>query len=130
MNKLPIVKFHGQVCTLEVDTYYNNGRIALALRCADGEPMADCTTNLGGAGGIALESPNNVHIKNYSENVGMASALTEAGVAKAVRSFCVGFDAECVEMEIIHPAVLEEVEQVKARQTDYHEAAAARRAAW
>lgn len=58
---------------------YDNGRPALQLIDAeDGSPIATATVNLPDL----PAGPNQVFIKDYSENVGMLDALVAAGVVK------------------------------------------------
>ena len=77
------VKFKKWNCIVEVGKYRNNDRIALKLvEVGTGKPVATATVNIPEA---ELE-PNEVIIKNYSENEGMYQALFEAGIiSKAKR---------------------------------------------
>jgi len=71
-----IVKFKDWDCSLEHSTYMN-GRIAIQLNdITDGMPIATATVNIPEA---SLQ-PNEVIIKNYSENEGMSKALMDAGI--------------------------------------------------
>lgn len=73
------VKFNQWGC-VAVPGYYGNGRKAIELLDAlDGEPVAIATVNV-----VAQEltSENHVFIKDYAENSGMLSAMTEAGLIK------------------------------------------------
>lgn len=73
----PKVKFLGEECSVEFRKY-QNGRTALELICEDGSPMAVATVNI-------PEVPINEHhvfVKDWSENEGMAKALTDAGYIK------------------------------------------------
>lgn len=71
------VKFMDWNCTAMAKRYTNNGRTAIELIETDtGEPIAISTVNL-------VEEalgPNEVIIKDYSENTGMREALINAGV--------------------------------------------------
>lgn len=73
MSKLTKVKFLGEECTLSLQAYMRGGH-ALQLLCEDGSPMAMATTWVEG-----LE-PQEMAIKDYSENEGIYDALLEAGV--------------------------------------------------
>lgn len=82
------MKFHGYDCNV-VKSRYGNGRIALLLEDAvTGEPIAKATVNV-------PEEPlheNEVVIKDYSENVGMADVLIEAGLVAPTGHYArVGF---------------------------------------
>lgn len=73
------VKFKEWLCTVEKSAY-GNGRPALVLRDAqDGGQVAVATVNLPGVSA----GPDEVFIKDYSENEGMFAALEQAGVVKA-----------------------------------------------
>lgn len=71
------VKFKKWICNVEVSKYRSNDRIAIELvEASTGEPVARATVNIPE---VDLE-PNEVIIKNYSENEGMYQALFEAGI--------------------------------------------------
>jgi hypothetical protein len=79
------VKFLGIDCTVIKDKYSNNGRIALELVAAKdtqdmckGEPMCMASINLPE---VAL-APDEVIIKDYSENEGILKLLLRAKVVK------------------------------------------------
>ena len=70
------VRFRDWDCVVE-KSRYGNGRPALILNDAhNGEMIAVATVNLPHADA----GPNDVFIKDYSENEGMLKALTDAGV--------------------------------------------------
>lgn len=72
------VRFLGVDCVVE-KTRYANGRPALILKDArNGEDFAVATVNLPGV----PAGPNQVFIKDYSENEGILAALEAAGVVK------------------------------------------------
>lgn len=71
------VKFLGLDCTIE-KSRYDNGRLALSLVDEEG-PVATCTVNMPD---VPL-GRNEVCIKDWSENEGMALALEAAGVIKS-----------------------------------------------
>ena len=86
MEKGKRIKFRNWDCEL-VQQQYQNGRLALQLVAWDndsdkdvvkGELIASCTVNMPD---VPLE-PNEVLIKNYSENQGMLAALLIAGVVR------------------------------------------------
>ena len=67
---------------------YGNGRIAVQLKCPDGEPLCTATVNL----------PDDsikdgyVFLKGWSENEGLPEALEEAGMVKLTgRKVATGF---------------------------------------
>lgn len=72
------VKFKDWLCRVEFNTYSNN-RLAILLIDADnGEDIATATVNMPEHD----LSPNEVIIKDYSENDGMLTALVEIGLVK------------------------------------------------
>jgi hypothetical protein len=72
------VRFLGHDCVVE-KTRYPNGRPALVLNDArDGEMFAVATVNLPDL----PAGPNQVFIKDYSENEGMLAALEAAGIVR------------------------------------------------
>jgi hypothetical protein len=71
------VVFRGWRCRIDRGTYGATQRIALQLTdCADGEPVAVATVHMPD---ISL-APDEVVIKDYSENEGMLDTLVAAGV--------------------------------------------------
>jgi len=76
--------FAGYPCTLEWRRY-TNGRPALLLidSTTDGEEVAVASVNLPD---IELE-PDEICIKDYSENEGMLSALVTAGIVEKPHRF-------------------------------------------
>jgi hypothetical protein len=82
------VKFKQWDCSIERGTY-SNGRVALQLNdLEDGMPIATATVNMPD---VPLE-PNEVIIKNYSENSGISKTLMEAGlIGPPLRKVLSGF---------------------------------------
>ena len=85
----------------EVSTYfsqYTDGTPALGLRYPDGEEEI-ISTNLGGYG--LIPRPGAVWIKDYSEGVGLAKALEEAGVGAIVgRAIFAWIDGTASEFQV------------------------------
>jgi len=93
----PLVEFLSCKCWLKVGRY-SNGRVALELVVNEpgpeypdaypDEPMATCTVNLPH---VEL-APDEVLIKDYSENAGMLEALTRAKIVEPTgRTVATGF---------------------------------------
>lgn len=93
------VQFRDWEC-LVLKRQYGNGRVALQLVDAeDGSPVATATVNLAG---MAL-GPNQVAIKDWSENEGMLAALVEAAVVRPVgKTVKLGF-VEIPVCELLEP---------------------------
>jgi hypothetical protein len=92
------VKFKQWRCIVEQYNYRDNNRTALELvDSITGEPIATATVNLPR---FMLE-PNEVIIKDYSENEGMYQALYEAGIiGEKKRMASTGF-VECPVCDLI-----------------------------
>ena len=79
---MKIIKFKEWDCHVFLSTYTVNNQPAIILRDAtDGQQIAVASVCL-------IEIPNNMNttiIKDYSENEGMVSALTEAGIILPLR---------------------------------------------
>ncbi len=74
-----IVHFAGHACVVQAERYASNGHTALSLYDArTGEYVATGSVNIPD---VPL-APNQVFIKNYSENAGMLKALEEAGIVR------------------------------------------------
>jgi len=72
------VTYNGWNCDLLASHYQDNGRLALYLIDShDREPVAVCTVNLPDKLG-----ENEVFIKDYSENEGMADFLVQEGIVE------------------------------------------------
>lgn len=87
------IEFEGTKCVLRIESYQNGGATALCLYDeTTNEPVLVATVNMPG---VPL-SPNQVLIKDYSENSGILAALEKAGVVahtgKKVRSGFVSVD--------------------------------------
>jgi hypothetical protein len=73
------MQFREWLCEIRKSTYYN-GRTALTLvDSKTGDSIAYATVNLPDE----FLEPNQVFIKDYSENRGMLEALEKAGIVKA-----------------------------------------------
>ena len=76
---------------------YTNGRTAISLvDHITHEPIATATINLPDED---LED-GQAFIKDYSENVGMSEALTEAGIISPVEEFMIGYGARVVKANL------------------------------
>lgn len=72
------VKFKEWDCILRQGLKYDNGRIALLLNDEfDGQPIATASVNMAD---VETAYPDEIFIKEYSENEGMTEALIGAGV--------------------------------------------------
>ncbi|MDD5065006.1 MAG: hypothetical protein PHQ35_09665 [Phycisphaerae bacterium] len=85
------VKFKNWLCNTNV-AHYSNKRTAIVLTDSeDGSPIATATVN------IPEEKiePDEIIVKDYSENEGMLKALTDVGIViKVVRMVSTGY-VEC-----------------------------------
>ncbi len=72
---LGVVRFQDWRCTARLQKYAD-GRPAIALVADDGSPVATATVNVPD---IQLD-PDEVVIKDWSENQGMLEALIDAGI--------------------------------------------------
>lgn len=71
------IQFKEWACLLEMGTYVNGGVAMRLVDAEDGGPVATATVWLDGL------APDEVAIKNYSENEGMMGALMGANVITA-----------------------------------------------
>jgi len=72
-----LVEFDVYTCEVVATYYNNNGKKAIQLiDHEDGSPVAKATINIDG---IEVK-PDQIIIKNYGENTGMAEALIKAGI--------------------------------------------------
>lgn len=90
MELVKKVVYNGWHCDLLRSVYVDNGRVALCLVAGEkdecpGEPVATCTVNIPDAS----LAENEVIIKDYSENEGMAEFLVKEGVVE-LTDRCVG----------------------------------------
>ena len=76
-KRVPEVKFAGFDCYVVISTYNTGGHAIILTDTMDGEQVAVATINVPIAGLIA---PDEVVIKDYSENEGLLEILVEAGV--------------------------------------------------
>lgn len=83
------IKFKEWNCNIELGTY-TNGRTSIALNeIGTGEPVIVATVNIPTYADL---KPNEVLIKNYSENHGIMNALIIEGViSKPIHKFKHGF---------------------------------------
>lgn len=94
------VKFMHWTCNVEFHNYRDNNRIALELtEVGTGEPIATATVNLPR---VPLE-PNEVIIKDYSENNGMYQALYEAGIVGEKKRMVTTGHVSCPVCDLIQP---------------------------
>jgi hypothetical protein len=74
-----LVCFAGHDCVVQAERYASNGHTALSIYDAKtGEYVATASLNVAH---VPL-APNQVFIKDYSENEGMLKALEEAGIVR------------------------------------------------
>jgi hypothetical protein len=93
------VRFRGWDCIIQKQRY-ENGRPALRLVDAeDGSPIATATVNLP----EVPAAPNQVFIKDHSENGGLLAALTGAGVVKATGEVIQSGHVEVALCELLPP---------------------------
>jgi hypothetical protein len=93
------VKFKEWLCTVEKSAY-GNGRTALVLRDAqDGGQVAVATVNLPGV----TVGPDEVFIKDYSENEGMLAALEQAGIVQPTGENAAHSSAGIVRARLMSP---------------------------
>jgi hypothetical protein len=80
------VTFQNFTCDVVFSNYRNNNRIAIQLMdTQDGQPVATATVNM-----VDYTNPvaqDEVFIKDYSENAGIAHALERAGIIKRSQKF-------------------------------------------
>lgn len=82
------IKFKKWVCFISKGTYKNGRTVLQLIDVTDHSPIAVATVNLPD---VSLE-PDEVIIKNYSENEGMSEALQIAGViGEPLRSIRTGY---------------------------------------
>lgn len=68
------VKFKQWDCIIEFKEYANGGKCLQLVNINDGEPIATATTWIEGL------NPDEIAVKDYSENEGMYEALREANI--------------------------------------------------
>ena len=78
------VTHNGTVCTVRLERYAGNNRVAIVLdEAADGSPYAKATVNLPDRS----LNDDEVFVKDYAEQAGMLDALEAAGVVKRTDRF-------------------------------------------
>ena len=81
------VMFAGEECTIKWYRYTHGGSIAMQLWCSEG-PMCRATVNIPN---LRL-APDEVVIKDYSENHGVQEALIKAGIIEDTgETACCGY---------------------------------------
>jgi len=99
-KSLPLVGLYSYNCRVDFVNYRDNNRIALNLICDNGEDYACATVNLPM---VPLE-PDEVIIKDYSENEGVLDALVTAGyISMPLRYIQSGFVAMPVCKLLVKP---------------------------
>lgn len=98
------VEFAGFTCAVNFARYADNNRVAIQLVDAeDGGPVAMATLNLPDV----PMAEDEVAIKDYSENTGMAQALINAGIVASPRRVeSSGFVSVPVCALLVNPAQL------------------------
>jgi hypothetical protein len=71
-----MIKFGNYTCEIQVEKYMHGGTVIVLVDADDGSTIAVATVNIDGLG------PNEVAIKNYSENEGIYDILIDAKVIK------------------------------------------------
>ncbi len=96
--RLPSGVYHNAVMSFH--QYGASGRTALAFKTQDGEPLAVATVNLPNT---YLE-PDEVIIKNWSENEGMTASLEEAGIiGPVIDAVATGFVTATIHKLLVQP---------------------------
>lgn len=78
MNSTPKVQFHGEQLDVSFQRYHD-GHLCVRLTTPDGMPYMTASTNVALPNGRQL-APDEMIVKNYSENTGILDALERAGV--------------------------------------------------
>lgn len=71
-----MIKFKKYNCEVQIEKYAQGGHVIVLVDAHDGSSVAVATVNINGLG------PNEVAIKDYSENNGMYQTLIDAKVIK------------------------------------------------
>ena len=71
-----MIQFSSYICEIQVEKYMHGGTVIILVDADDGSTVAVATVNIDGLG------PNEVAIKDYSENDGMYQTLIDAKVIK------------------------------------------------
>lgn len=69
-----MIIFNDFKCEIQIEKYHNGNKVIRLVDAEDGMPVAVATTNVEGL------QPDEIAIKNYSENEGMYKTLVKAGV--------------------------------------------------
>jgi hypothetical protein len=72
-HKVMII-FNDFKCEIQIEKYHNGNKVIRLVDAEDGMPVAVATTNVEGL------QPDEIAIKDYSENEGMYETLVKAGV--------------------------------------------------
>jgi len=76
----PRIKLHGETLNPRFERYHN-GALCLRLVGEDGQPYMTASTNADLPGGRTL-APDEVIVKDYSENAGVLAALEASGLVE------------------------------------------------
>lgn len=105
------VRFKQWDCELQ-RSRYGNGRTALVLiHAEDRDPVATVTVNLPDE----PLGPNEVFVKDWSENEGMVEAMEQAGILKATGNAAHSGFVSAPRCVITHPDLCHSYEQELAR---------------
>jgi hypothetical protein len=107
-TQIPKVRFCDLDCDIQVHSYNSTGAPALQLMNPEVGPVATATVNMPD---VALAA-DEVLIKDYSENQGMAKAFEEAGIGKVVDTLKLSFGSEVKKLQVTNPALLGEIERI------------------
>lgn len=107
-NQIPKVRFCDLDCYIQVHSYNSTGAPALQLINPEVGPVATATVNMPD---IALEA-DEVLVKDYSENQGMAKAFEAAGIGRVVETLKLSFGSEVKKLQVTNPALLAEIERI------------------
>jgi hypothetical protein len=104
-NQIPKVRFCDLDCDVNVHVYDSTGAAALELFHPEEGPVATATVNIPE---ITLED-DEVLIKDYSENEGMAAAFEAAGLGTVTNTHRLSFGSEVKVMKVTNRALLDEI---------------------
>jgi hypothetical protein len=107
-TQIPKVRFCDLECDIQVHSYNSTGAPALQLMNPEVGPVATATVNLPD---VALEA-DEVLIKDYSENQGIAKAFEDAGIGRVVETLELSFGSEVKRMKVTHPALMAEIDRI------------------
>jgi hypothetical protein len=113
-EEIPTFSAHGETLQIEVHLY-RSGQVALQLVCEDGSPYANPSVNLP----EEEPAPNEVFIKDYSENEGIADTLIQQGIGKKTGEIHLPpYGAQVAIVEITHPKLLENLQKLREKATE------------